>query len=169
MTPPDQVNHEPTSRSGRRVNFLRAFAIAVIVLAALYWYATRSNAPVHFIFPAGSRGTFVALVDPQHGIEIPLINGEFVYQFPDHGPLLVKSNAPMQGWHKERASFADGMPLPIDGLSQGSPGGLLLRNSACGIDGKQEFCWFYIGTLSEEFDPNESLSELLAVGSRPAK
>ncbi len=143
-------------------------AAAVLVALAIGFYSTHSGRPVHLIFPAGSRGTFVALEDGEHGIDVPVINGEYVYKFPDVGPLLVKSNAPMHGWHKEHASFSDGTPLPSD-FQPANPAGLLLRNSSCNSDRKQNWCWFYVGTMSEEFDPNEPLSELLAVGSRPTK
>lgn len=163
----EQPDHTP--RSGLRPKILAVCAAAaMLILIATGFFARQSGRPVHLIFPAGSRGTFVALEDRDRGIEVPLVNGEYVYRFPEAGPLLVKSNAPMHGWHKTHASFSDGTPLPAD-FQPANPAGLLLRNSSCGTDGKRNWCSFYIGTLSEEFDPNEPLSELLAVGSpRPA-
>lgn len=163
----EQPEHTP--RSGLRPKILAASAAAaILILIVGGFFGTHSGRPVHLIFPAGSRGTFVALEDREHGIEVPLVNGEYVYKFPEAGPLLVKSNAPMHGWHKEHASFADGAPLPTD-FQPADPAGLLLRNSSCNSDNKHNWCWFYIGTMSEEFNPNEPLSELLAVGSpRPA-
>jgi hypothetical protein len=87
-----------------------------IALLAVVPGCSDSGKPVLFILPNDFKGEFRIVKDATRGADLAERNGEWVFEFPARGVLKVKNDRPFYRWHSERARYADGRPVVVDGI-----------------------------------------------------
>src|SRR5262245_21524687 len=85
-----------------------------------------SGKTVLLILPNGFRGEFQVVKDATQGADPVERNGEGVFEIPPSGVLIVKDDRPFYRWHSERARYANGQPVAVEGL------GVLAGNRSTG-------------------------------------
>ena len=101
----------------------RATAIGIILCLvaavgpfALRAYGDRSDRPVKVILPVGFRGEFSIVKDREHGQDLKLQDGAWVFEIPPGGVLFVNDDHPFYMWHRESYYYADGSLVPVTSL-----------------------------------------------------
>ena len=105
----------------------------------------QSGHPVHFILPNGYKGTFKLVIDKKNGVEYKIQNGRYVIRIPKSGILKVKNFDPFYMWHKETASYEDGIPIPDINFGKRNPNSIAFY----GLFGNNKEQWWLIGTYHQ--------------------
>ncbi|MBN9523822.1 hypothetical protein J0H58_35815 [bacterium] len=111
-----------------RVRRWTAAAVGAVVCGAavgvplvLATPADREGRPVRIVLPVGYRGGFSVVKDGRTGKRVEVRDGEWVYEIPADGMLVVADDGPLYLWHRERYVYADGKPARAE--SVGTTGG----------------------------------------------
>ena len=87
---------------------------AVFIPFGLIAYEDRPGPPIVLVVPVGHRGPVTLIINWQHGVDIPLKDGKYIYHVPESGKLLIKDGSPFRLWHSMTAKYSDGKSIPID-------------------------------------------------------
>jgi hypothetical protein len=98
--------------------------VATVVPFALRAYIGRSGKPVTIVLPAGYEGEFSIVRHRTRGQDVRPKDGEWIFEIPENGVLVVKDDSPFYRWHKTYYLYADGSPAKVKslGTSSGSSG-----------------------------------------------
>jgi len=66
--------------------------------------------------PNGFSGLFLIVEDRENGVDVQRKDGEYFFEVPESGTLVVKRLKPLIDWHREVAHYKDGRKLPTEGL-----------------------------------------------------
>lgn len=69
--------------------------------------------PIHYIVPTGFEGVIQIVADGSDSGGYRHVNGRNEYIIPADGVLHVRSAQPFARWHKDSASEASGVPIPV--------------------------------------------------------
>jgi len=69
-----------------------------------------------FIVPNGFSGLFLVAEDRANGVSVQRKDGEYLFEVPESGKLVVKRLKPLIDWHREVAHYKDGRKLPTEGV-----------------------------------------------------
>jgi hypothetical protein len=69
-----------------------------------------------FIVPNGFSGLFLVAEDRANGVNVQRKDGEYFFEVPESGKLIVKRLKLLTDWHREVAHYKDGRKLPTEGV-----------------------------------------------------
>lgn len=127
------------------------FCVLIIILGVGYFlhanfFARHIN--VHYTVALGCRGHIQILANCPDGIDLPYVNGVYIYPIPVGGTLRIKGPNPlMDSFYTRTATFEDGTPIPTPtpAASQWHKGQLAL----IGGSGNDKVVNLFLGTREE--------------------
>ncbi len=84
--------------------------IVVICIAGKYILVPRPPISTRYIFENTFRGICRIVISPSDGVEVPFVNGEYVFAMPTNGVLKIKSN-PCTSWETPEYIYQSGVPI----------------------------------------------------------
>src|SRR6476620_3371163 len=105
---------------------LRSLMIVAAVgplILALAFFLRRTN-EIEFVLPAGFRGPFVVMVDP-NGVSGDFVNGKLTLRVPKSRIVRLRSMSAFMQMTRRSARFEDGQPLAVE--QEHEPNRVLLR------------------------------------------
>lgn len=104
-----------------------AAAIGPFALAAYY---NQSGKPIRIVLPDGFRGDFLIVKDREKGQDLKLQDGEWLFEIPASGVLVINDDHPFCMWHQERFVYSDGRFAMVE-ILETTPGSIMTgRNSS---------------------------------------
>jgi hypothetical protein len=100
---------------------------------------------VKFVLPAGFRGLFKLVTDPN----APPRDDAAAYEIPPTGVLAIRDTRPLEQWHNTNAVFDDHTPLPVASAAPSQPYDEIaidLHHVTADSEGN---IWFLVGTEAE--------------------
>jgi len=94
--------------------------------------------------PNGFSGLFLVVEDKENGVDVQRKDGEYFFQVPESGKLVVKRLKPLIDWHREAARYQDGRKLPTEELYNDNEIGLFALPY---VAGKGVF--YFVGSRSD--------------------
>jgi hypothetical protein len=138
----------PQLRDAYRMEFLNKLRSLPVVLlcVVLSGCIGKTGPPVQIIVPKNLSG-LIRIVEDKSGMIVPFEKGEFVYRIPTNGVLVVVEAEGFAEFHKERASFSDGVPLQL--RSTDSADGLPGEVAIYSLGRTSRELAFFVGTRQE--------------------
>jgi hypothetical protein len=106
---------EAGKESAMHVGLILCLAAAIGPFA-LSAYFNRPGKPVKIVLPEGFRGEFSIIKDREHGQDLKLRDGEWLFEIPAGGVLVVNDDRPFYRWHRESVVYSDGRPAMVESL-----------------------------------------------------
>jgi hypothetical protein len=98
-----------------------AAAIGPFALSA---YFNRPGKPVRIVLPEGFRGEFLIVRDREKGQDLKLQDGEWLFEIPASGVLVINDDHPFCMWHQERFAYSDGRSATVE-ILETTPGSII--------------------------------------------
>ncbi len=68
--------------------------LAVVVMVGLWWSGRIPEVRMRYVFPDGFTGQFNTRFSIPEGVPLKRINGQYIYEIPENGTLLIRDPAP---------------------------------------------------------------------------
>ena len=123
-------------------------AVGAVILTVAYFLVTlRRVNEIEFIVPAGFRGPFVIMIDP-NGVSGDFVNGKLTLRVPKSRIVRVRSMSAFMEMTHRSARFEDGLSLAVE--QEHEPNRVLLRPGGRATGTKfPQHDGYFVGTEAE--------------------